>query len=445
MSFQDLLISYLKERLMYRFPLLFLLICCLSCSGSSNLSTRYSDPFDNQDQGLLLVSNQLPAPDSFQSIQLYRKGNVDNPPIITLNNREKLVLEFDELTSISAQFRITFEHFDQNWNPSNIPEAWYLDGFNELIISGGEKNTLSKPNFFHYKTEFPNNVLKFTTSGNYLLNVYDYSSNTKLFSIPFFVTEQTGEITSRVETLFNSGNNFSASDQLFSVYEYPKEVEFPQFDLAFSFVQNRFWGNAKSTSTFDITTPGKVRFYTPRSNSFPAGFDFIPLDLTDLNINLDKIEDWQPEFTPPRIFLKRDILNFSASPSTSYNTNFGRPDSKRDSRYAETTFRFDSGSLNTKNTELYVAGDFNSWVLDSESKLKYNPETNLWTSRFLIKQGTYRYKYFLKNRGSVNTEPVPINDSITKRYQEYQTFVYYLDPEKKYHRLLITSSFNSGN
>ncbi len=118
---------------------------------------------------------------------------------------------------------------------------------------------------------------------------------------------------------------------------------------------------------------------------------------------------------------------------------------KRDSRYAETTFRFDSGTLNTKNTELYVAGDFNSWILDSESKLKYNPETNLWTSRFLIKQGTYRYKYFLKNRGSVNTEPVPINDSITKRYQEYQTFVYYLDPEKKYQRLLITSSFNSGN
>ena len=78
--------------------------------------------------------------------------------------------------------------------------------------------------------------MKFISSGNYLLNVFDYSSNTKLFSIPFFVTEQAGKINSRVETLYNSGNNFSASDQLFSIYEYPEEVEFPQFDLSFRFV-----------------------------------------------------------------------------------------------------------------------------------------------------------------------------------------------------------------
>ncbi|MBO6620760.1 MAG: DUF5103 domain-containing protein [Balneola sp.] len=428
---------------MYRFSLLFIVICCFSCSGSSDLATRYSDSPGEQDRGLLLVSNQLPTPDSFKSIQLYRKGNSNNPPIINLNNREKLVLEFDELTSISGQFRITFEHFDQNWNPSNIPEAWYLDGFNELVVSGGEKNALSKPNFFHYKTEFPNNVLKFTTSGNYLLNVYDYSSNTKLFSIPFFVTEQVGKITSRVETLFNSGDNFAATDQLFSTYDYPEEVEFPQFDLAFSFVQNRFWGSAKSTSTFDVTTPGKIRFYTPRNNSFSSGFDFIPLDLTDLNINLDKIEDWQPEYTPPRILLKRDILNFSASPNTTFTSNFGKPEKNRDSRYAETTFRFDSGTLNTEFTELYVAGDFNSWILDRESKLNYNSETDLWTNRFLIKQGNYRYKYFQKSIDSVNSEPVPINDSVTNRYQEYRAFVYFLDPAKNYQRLLISGSFNS--
>ncbi|HAW80926.1 MAG TPA: hypothetical protein DCX27_15150, partial [Balneola sp.] len=88
-------------------------------------------------------------------------------------------------------------------------------------------------------------------------------------------------------------------DQLFSLYDYPEEVEFPQFDLSFSFVQNRFWGSAISTKSFDITTPGKVRFYTPRNNTFSSSFDFIPLDLTDLAINLQKIEDWQPEFTPP--------------------------------------------------------------------------------------------------------------------------------------------------
>ncbi|HCI72873.1 MAG TPA: hypothetical protein DHV30_20670, partial [Balneola sp.] len=189
---------------MYKYCLLFFVILSFSCSNTSELKTRNIVSNQDLDRGLLLVPNQLTAPNSFKSIQLYRKGNINNPPIITLNKNEKLVLEFDELTSISGQFRITFQHFDQNWMPSNIPEAWYIDGFNELILTGGDTNSLSKPNYFHYKAEFPDNTLKFITSGNYLLNVYDYTSNTKLFSVPFYVTEQIGNLTSRVETLFNS-------------------------------------------------------------------------------------------------------------------------------------------------------------------------------------------------------------------------------------------------
>jgi len=430
---------------MFKFLLLFISAIFFSCSGSSDISSPFNNSAPDDDLGLLLVKNQLPAPSSFRSIQLYKKGNPRNPPILSLNKNEKLVLEFDELTSIGGQFRIKFEHFDQNWNPSNIPEAWYLDGFNEIIVSGGETNALSKPNYFHYRAEFPNKQLKFLSSGNYMLQVYDYSSNTKLYSIPFFITEQAGKINSRVETLFNSGNDFSAMDQLFSIYEYPKEIEFPQFDLSFEFVQNRFWGSSKSTQTFDITDPGKIRFYTKRNNSFSSSFDFIPLDLTDLNINLEKIEDWQPEYIPPRIILKRDVLNFSSSPITSYRSNFGLPESARDSRYASVKFRFVAGSLNTGDTELYVSGDFNSWRISEDSKLEYNREANLWTTELLVKEGNYRYKYFQKRTSSRESEAIPINDTITNRAQEYISFVYYKDPVKNYHRLLVTEVFQSKN
>lgn len=416
-----------------------------SCSGSSSISSSLNDLVSQNNPGLLLVKNQLPAPSSFQSIQLYRKGNAQNPPILSLNRDEKLVFEFDELTSISGQFRIKFEHFDQNWNPSNIPEAWYLDGFNEIIISGGIDNALSKPSFFHYRTEFPNRQLNFLTSGNYMVHVHDYTTNTKLFSVPFFVSEQAGTISSGIETLFNSGENFSAQDQLFSVYEYPAEVEFPQFDLSFEFVQNRFWGSSKSTQTFDITTPDKIRFYTKRDNSFSSSFDFIPLDLTDLNINLTKIEDWQPEYTPPRVILKRDVLNFSAAPTQQYRSSFGLPEGGRNSRYASVRFQFVTGNLDTKRTDLYVAGDFNSWRISDESKLEFNPELNLWTTELLMKEGNYRYKYFRIKNSSLNGDALPINDSITDRDQEYIAFIYFNDPIRNYQRLLMTGIFNSRN
>lgn len=430
---------------MYRIGLLSLLVLLLNCSGSGQIQNSYSRIDSNEDRGLLLVPNQLPAPSSFQSIQLYRKSDKNNPPIITLNKNEKLVLEFDELTSLSGQFRLKFQHFDQDWNPSNIPEDWFLDGFNELIISGGEINSLSKPNYFHYKAEFPNRQLKFTASGNYLAHVYDYSSNIKLFSVPFFITEQAGILSSRAETVFNSGSNYSAIDQLFSNYEYPEEVEFPQFDLTFEFVQNRFWGASKETKTFDITTPGKVRFYTPRERSFSSSFDFIDLDLTDLNINLDKIEDWQPEFTPPRVILKRDVLNFSSSSTTNYNSRFGNPKTTRDARYAEVTFRFVSGTLNTESSNIYVAGDFNSWRITESSKLKYDRESNLWATKLLMKEGIYRYKYFQLSEGGGEATNLPLNDTITDQNQEYISFVYYKDPVKNYQRLISTELFKARN
>jgi len=428
---------------MPKIGLLSILFLLLNCSSSLDLQNSYPRTNPDEDRGLLLVPNQLIPPSSFKSIQLYRKSNVNNPPIITLNKNEKLVLEFDELTSLSGQFRVRFEHFDPNWNPSNIPEIWYIDGFNELTVSGGEMNTLSKPSYFHYKTEFPNRQLDFLFSGNYMLHVYDYSSNIKLFSLPFFVTEQVGELTSKIETIYNSGSSFAAIDQLFSNYKYPDEVEFPQFELSFEFIQNRFWGNSIKTKTFDITTPGKIRFYTLRENSFSSSFDFIPLDLSDLNINLDKIEDWQPEFIPPRIILERDILNFSASPSLQFRSTYGNIETDRRSRYAEVYFRLVSGTLNTQNSKLYVAGDFNSWRITENSKLIYDNELDLWTTKLIMKEGNYRYKYFRNTEGLDDINIIPINDTITNQTQEYMSFVYYKDPIKIYHRLLSTGVFRS--
>ncbi len=428
---------------MYKILLLFFSLILFSCGGSSEiLETRFAENKD-QNSGLLLVKNQLPAPQSFKSIQIYRKGNRNSSPIIELDSNEKIILEFDELTSLGGQFRLKFEHFDQNWNPSNIPEAWFIDGFNEQIVQSGAINQLSEPNYYNYKAEFPNSRIQFLTSGNYMVHIYDFNSDTKLFSQPFFVTEQTGQIESRVETVFNAGKKGEAIDQLFSIYSYPEEIEFPQFDLSFGFVQNGFWGSAIATETFNTSNQGNIRFYTQRNNSFSSSFDFIPLDLTDLNINLDKIQDWQPEYIPPRIILRRDILNFSSSPTLSYSNANGLAVNSRSSRYAGVEFRFVSGTLNTKDIDLYVTGDFNQWRLSERGKLTYDEELNLWKTNLIFKEGNYRYKYFSVGKNNPEINILPINDTITKQKQSYTAFVYYKDPDRNYQRLLITSNFKS--
>jgi hypothetical protein len=367
---------------------------------------------------------------------------VNNPPIINLKTTQKLVLSFDELSGVSGQFRVTFTHHNQDWSPSNIPEDWYLSGMNELIVGGGEKNQLSAPSYFHYKAEFPNNQLSFKTSGNFMLHVYDFASGVQLFSLPFYVTEDAGEMTSWVETDYNAGQRYAAVDRPFSKFVYPDFIEFPEFDLSFAFVQNRFWGDFKPSENYDFNESGKAQFHLSTQHAFPANYDVLSLNLRKLSADGKQIVDWQPDLTPPAIILREDVLNFASDPVSSYLSTFGNPLNKADARYANVHFRFEDGGRFSKNQGVYLTGDFNQWVLSENNRLSYNQESGYWESSALIKQGTYTYKYALK-AGNEEVDDLTLSDTITRQHQEYIAFVYFKDPEYRYQRLLKTQVFST--
>lgn len=372
---------------------------------------------------------------------LHRKGSSNAPPIIKLGSNQQLVLSFDELANLSGQFRITFTHHNQYWENSNLPDDWFIDGINELIIGGGEKNALHEPDYFHYDIEFPNNQINFKISGNYMLHVSDFSSGTELFSLPFFVTEEAGTMTSRVETIYNAGPGGAPIDQPFSVLTNPDFVEFPQFDLTFFFVQNRFWGQTRETDIFDISRKGETGFHLSRHRSYAANFDFNGLRLNNFTQG-GQIIEWLPGLTPPKAVLREDILNFSSDPVPSWNSTFGLPESDRNSRYANVRFRFaDGGQFNTSQG-VYLVGDFNQWLLSDKHKLEYNPNSGYWETTALIKEGSYTYKYAIKS-GRDGVDDLTLSDSITRRTQEYVSLVYFHDPAYRYYRLIQADVFYS--
>lgn len=434
---------YLKASILYNY--LFILIAGVLLSGCS---ASISNPISDKNNGeryitRYLVPNQLPAPQSIKSVQLYRKGSNNNPPIIKLGSPQKMVLAFDELSDLSGQFRITFTHHNQNWDNSNIPFDWYIEGINEIIVGGGQKNELSDPDYFHYETEFPNNQLGFKISGNYMLHVLDFNSGIELFSLPFFVTENAGKIYSWVETVYNAGQQYNAIDQPFSEFVYPDFIEFPELDLSFYFVQNRFWGDQKQSENYDFSEQDRSQFHLSRENAFPANYDFIGLNLNSLSVDGSQIIDVQFGKTPPLVVLREDILNFSSDPVRTWASSFGNPKSSIASRYASVRFRFDDGGQFTENEGVYLVGDFNQWLLSENNKLGYNKNSGYWETTSLIKQGTYTYKYATKE-GKYGINDLILSDTITRQNQEYASFVYFQDPEYRYQRLLQVQIFRTS-
>jgi hypothetical protein len=255
------------------------------------------------------------------------------------------------------------------------------------------------------------------------------------------VTENEGEFVTRTETIFNAGPDGSAIDQVFGRYAYPEFIEFPRYELSYTVVQNRFWKQARSANEIDVTEETLMQFHTARSNSFPANFEFSTIDLSEFSLQSSKIYSYDPSSIPPKVVLRDDQLNFTSSPKPAFEPEFGFPNDSREAKYGNVMFRLNTGGNFNNGSEIFLVGDFNQWSINDRNRMRYNQETGVYETTSLIKEGRYTYKYVTTKNGEI--DPLSLNDSLTKRDQEYITFVYYLDPQNQYYRLMNVAFLNS--
>jgi len=407
----------------------------MSCAAS-NQNGNGNPPADHTrhvQSGFALPQQQAP-PNDIQSIQLHPQGRPDMPPVIKLDSPEKLVLAFDYLDTQSRQFRVEVSHRTQGWDQSAIGPTTYLDSFHQAYIQSSKKSFSQRPSYQHVEFEFPNNQLKPAVSGNYLIEVYSYEDGSLLFSMPFFISEEKGSINTRVETLFVQRKDGRPLAQLFSTYQYPKLIEYPQFDLSMSFVQNQFWGRMQKSGFLDTITPGELNGHTSRDNAFIANYEFKVLDLRDLDADGQHILSYQPGFTPPKIILRRDVQHLDVNPHYYPITNFGHPLDDRSSDYAQVAFSLETDSSIPTSSDIYIVGHFNNWMISDLNKMSYDSEAKMWKGSAFVKQGEYAYKYVVVNNNTI--DDLALDQSFVSSQSEYLTFVYFKDPDKKFDRLL---------
>lgn len=412
------------------------------CSSTLNTSSASASAGETSSvNSVVLVPNQNPVPASFKSVQLYANNAQNNPPVLELNSDDHLTLSFDELTDINGQFRITFTHHSKTWAPSNIPQDWYLNGIGELILGGGQVSQSRGPDYIHYEMRIPLNEIQFTSSGNYLLHVTDPESGQELFSLPFFITENEGELSSTSQTLFNSGNRFMPVHRLFSTYDVPDLVKYPEFDLSFSYVQNRFWSDSRFTDSYDFNTPGTAKFDLTQSNAFPANVGYVIKNLNSFSQNNTHIVEWDPGSNPPKVTLREDVVNFLNSDfGTSSSFRAYSPASSKRADYARVIFRLDGSDSLTPDNNIYILGDFNQWSATSESVMAFDSTTGLWKNSQLLKEGIYSYQYILLDETG-HIDLTSLSDNNSPNVQEYMSYVYFNDPERKFDRLLAVETF----
>ena len=417
-------------------------------SNQNNQQQNSSSRSENLQQPFTLTQQKAP-PNDIQSIQLYPEGEPGYPPVLELNSNEQLVLAFDYLGEQSRQFKVEVSHRSQEWERSPISPSTYLEGFSSFYIQQAKASFSERPSYFHVEYRFPNNQFQPAVSGNYLLEIYSYDSNELLFSLPFFVTENVGSIQTQIENLFAQRDDGRPLAQPFSTYRYPNFVEFPQFDLSMSFVQNQFWGRMKEAGYLDTITPGELNGRLDRNNAFIGNYEFKYLDLRTFDVDGQQILEYQPGVTPPQIILRRDVQNLDTNPRFfSTGATLGIPADDRSSDYAEVNFSFDAASSIPESAEMYVVGHFNNWMINGLNKMSYNPDRAMWEGRALIKQGEYAYKYVLvennkiKEAANLVKNPNAIQSAqITNKIMEpFSILVKSINPEKSVGKQVISKT-----
>jgi len=424
--------------------ILFLIFLSSGCV-KKDFDDKRSDLRPPELQNTFTLPVQKAPPENVQAITFHKAGEPGTPPIIELNSDQKLSLEFDYLKREADQFTVKVSHYNADWSksgllPSNILTANFQD-----YISIGTESRVQDPAYSSFSFQFPNNHFGIAVSGNYLLEVYQTETEELLFSLPFFVYENEGQLQSEVEVLFNLNElPYRKVHQLFSVYRYPKFIRIPRVNLSYYYIQNQFWGRAKKVEIFDDMTPGAIHFHIARERSFNATYSFFELDLRDFNIDGERIRDVFDEYTPTRILLYRDVINLSDLPVFISRSRFGRPDRSRFARYADVRFRLDPSNAYKPGDQIYVVGDFNSWTLNPKNRLTYDTSTKLFEGNALVKQGEYSYKYVILNRQQNRVDDVLLDDIFGDVSQNYTVFVYFEDPDNFFTRLLAVEHFRAN-
>jgi len=416
------------------------LLLCLTagCSTTQFQSSSDRKNASEQPENSFLNENTAPAVDPIYSVQLHPVSRPNSGPIIELNSSDQLQLTFESIGFESRSYQYYFTHHNPDGSESGLSEDQFLEGFSKSNLSSGTVSRSSRPYYRQFSVQFPNRELKFKVSGYYMLHVEDSDSGDLLFSTPFFVFENEGDIRSSAKTIQTPRQQLRTMHRLTGHYLLPDFVDQPQFDLSFYFVQNQFWGRALSADELDFSDPDEVRFETSSEETFPGDYEFRILNLNNISKIRSSALEIKETDDVTKLTLFDDAEGFTDPVTAGTPSVFGASTSLN-SIYLNVEFRLDADIEPDDEPDLYLVGDFNQWSVDDKHRLRYDSEMDRWVTKAMMKEGTYRYKYVLVENGVI--DDLRFDTLFQNVRQEYHAFVYFRDFNEYYTRLLQVNTF----
>lgn len=387
---------------------------------------------------------------NFRSLRACTESNYYAPPVVELGGDDRVRIEFDEISPEMRYMRYSLLHCDANWQPSQLVESDYVDGFNEADIEEYDFSSGTFANYVHYGISLPNEDMPILLSGNYLLRVYpEEDSENTLLQVRFSIVEKAVDIFAEVTSRTDIDYNKSHQQVTVTVDTKDYRVENMYADLKVVVTQN-----ARSDNEAIVTNPlrvssNKAFFEHDRKLIFPAGNEFRRFEMTTTNyigMGIDRYAYHDPfyhaelKIDEPRCYGsytydQTQYGRFTIRESNAFDSNTGAD-------YMIVHFALDIPRQS--GGDIFVDGEFTQHNFTNANRMHFNEATNRYELDMPLKQGAYNYQYLWLPHGSKAALTAPIEGDFYQTVNEYQIKVYNRRLGERYDRLIGYTVLYSG-
>lgn len=409
-------------------------------------------PLYAEDSDQLMYSNHVFDP-AIKTVQLYQDGwNLSNP-FLKLNSNDKLVLNFDLIGNHIETYYYKFIHCTKDWEKSDIFPTDYTDGLYENPIEDYKASFNTTVNYIHYKLSFPNERIRLTLSGNYVLWVYTQDKpDNPVITLRFVVTEESAGIKITAHRPRMTAD-INANQQIdFTVNYSGLNINDPYRDI-FSFIlQNGRWDNAKKNLKPDFYGDNELKYSSlSDKNIFPGGNEFRYFDIKSIRYQSQYIKKIDYLISNYHVYLYPSD-NREFKPYFYWKDFNGKyyiavqeqknPDTDADYVYVYFTLPSD---YMVEGGKMYVSGALSNWSFDSNNVMSYNTEQKAYECVMLLKQGWYNYEYVFRKDGSDDSVATFFEGSHYETENDYTVIVYCRNPRERYDRVIGIQTVNTLN
>jgi hypothetical protein len=374
-------------------------------------------------------------------------------PIIELNTSQQLILTFDDLRGDYKQYKYTIELCDANWQAVPLSPMEYIHGLHtDDIVQYRFSGNTRKP-YVNYSLTFPNEFLKPTLPGNYILKVWNEDSGEKTIILTkrFFVMDPKVSIDASITAGTHLETRWYKQEVDFFIDLQNTHIVNPLTNIIVWVVQNGRWNNALTRLKPRLVRGNILDYNYDGDNSFDGGNEFRSFDIKSMKYRTMEVDGIQLIDGDYHVFLTPDVKRNFLKYTQKSDIN-GRyvvktddfSDSEVNADYVYVHFSLLSDAPRTDG-DVYISGEFTMHQLTDEYKMKYNYKRKAYELTLLLKQGYYNYEYVFLPQGFVVGDYSEVEGRHFATENEYSIWVYYRQPGEFFDRLIGLKFLNSRN